>query len=47
VKRGEIKRGLDATKLREAIFEALLAPPRREKEKHSESEADAEEIAPI
>ena len=47
VKRGEIKRGLDATKLREAIFEALEAQPRKEKEKHSESEADAEEIAPV
>jgi len=47
VKRGEIRRGLDATKLREAIFEVLEAQPRKEKEKHSESEADAEEIAPI
>ena len=47
VKRGEIRRGLDATKLREAIFEALEAQPQKEKEKRSESEADAEEIAPV
>ena len=48
VQRGEIRRGLDATKLREAIFEALEAQPRKEKEqKQAESEADAEEIAPI
>src|SRR5687768_405908 len=47
VKRGEIRRGLDATKLREAIFEALEAQPRKEKEKHSESEADAEKVAPV
>jgi len=34
--------------LREAIFEALEAQPRKEKEqKQTESEADAEEIAPI
>src|SRR5919205_2108318 len=45
VQRGDIKRGLDATKLRGAIFEALQGLPRREKEpqKHSESETDAEE----
>ncbi|HEY6659565.1 MAG TPA: diadenylate cyclase CdaA [Pyrinomonadaceae bacterium] len=49
VQRGDIKRGLDATKLRNAIFEALQGLPRKEKEqqKHSESETDAEEIAPI
>src|SRR5262245_16501827 len=47
VKRGEIRRGLDATKLREAIFDVLQAQPRKEKEKRSESEADAEEIASI
>jgi diadenylate cyclase len=48
VKKGELRRGLDATKLREAIFEALEVPPRKDKEqqKHSE-EADAEEIAPV
>src|ERR671913_1036795 len=47
VQRGDIKRGLDATKLRNAILEALEAPSRKEKEKRSESEADAEEIAPV
>jgi diadenylate cyclase len=48
VKKGEIRRGLDATKLREAIFEALEVAPRKDKEqKHSEAESDAEEAAPI
>src|ERR687883_1102694 len=46
VQRGEIKRGLDATRLREAIFEALQATPKKDKEqKHSESESEAEEPA--
>src|SRR5919206_691411 len=41
VQRGEIRRGLDATKLRQAIFEALEAQPKKEKEqKHSETEAE-------
>ena len=48
VQRGEIKRGLDATKLREAIFDALEAKPRKEKEqKHSEADNETEEIAPV
>src|SRR6476660_5210147 len=48
VQRGEIRRGLDATKLRGAIFEALEAQPRKEKEqKQAESEADRKEIASI
>ena len=48
VQRGEIKRGLDATKLRGAIFDALEAKPRKEKEqKHSEADNEAEEIAPV
>ena len=50
VQRGEIKRGLDGTRLRNAILEALQGQPRKEKEqkqKHSENEADAEEIAPV
>src|SRR5215203_6356279 len=48
VQRGEIKRGLDATKLRNRIFEALEVVPKKDKEKkHSETETDAEEIAPI
>jgi diadenylate cyclase len=50
VQGGEIKRGLDATRLRASIFEALGVGPRKEKEvqKLSEAEADAEEeIAPV
>lgn len=49
VQRGDIKRGLDATKLREAIFEALgVAPPKKEKESPQKAaESDAEEIAPV
>lgn len=48
VQRGEIKRGLDATKLRAAIFDALEAKPRKEKEqKHSEADNEAEEIASV
>jgi diadenylate cyclase len=49
VQRGEIKRGLDATKLREAILEALNALPKKEKEpqKTGETEAETEEIASI
>ena len=50
VQGGEIKRGLDATRLRASIFEALGVAPRKEKEiqKLSEAETDAEEeIAPI
>ena len=47
---GQIKRGLDATKLRAAIFQALEAPAKRSKEKEPpklvESETD-EEVAPI
>jgi len=46
VQRGEIRRGLDATKLRKAIFEALLGSPKKEP-KHSEAESEAEEIASI
>jgi diadenylate cyclase len=48
VQRGDIRRGLDATKLRNVIFEALLGGPKKEKEqKHSEAENEAEEIASI
>src|ERR687898_1267675 len=39
VKRGEIRRGLDATKLRNSIFEALEAAPKKE-QKRSESESE-------
>lgn len=47
---GQIKRGLDATKLRAAIFQALEVSPRREKEKEAElveSEPETKEAAPI
>jgi diadenylate cyclase len=47
VQRGEIKRGLDATKLREAILEALGLLPRKEKEVQKAADSDAEEIAPV
>lgn len=49
VKSGDIKRGLDATKLRIAIFEALGVAPRKEKERQklAEPETETEEIASI
>lgn len=51
VQRGEIKRGLDAPKLRAAISQALEVSPKREKVKapgkQGESDADAEEAASI
>lgn len=50
VQAGEIKRGVDATKLRASIFEALGVGRRKEKEnlKVSEPETDSEEdIAPV
>ena len=51
VQRGEIKRGLDATKLREAIFEALGVAPKKEKRveepAQKAADSDAEEIAPV
>ena len=46
VQRGEIKRGLDATKLRGAIFDALEATPKKEKEQ-KQAENEAEEIASV
>ncbi len=46
VQHGDIRRGLDATKLRKAIFEALVASPKKEP-KHSEAENEAKEIASI
>ncbi|HEV8366965.1 MAG TPA: diadenylate cyclase CdaA [Pyrinomonadaceae bacterium] len=48
VQAGDIRRGLDATKLREAILGALDALPRKEKETQKpEAESESEEIAPI
>jgi diadenylate cyclase len=51
VQRGDIKRGLDAPRLRAAISEALEVSPQREKVKHvakrEEPDADTEEIASI
>jgi diadenylate cyclase len=51
VQRGEIKRGLDAPKLRAAISEALEVSPKREKakqmEKRDEPDSDTEEVASI
>jgi diadenylate cyclase len=51
VQRGEIKRGLDAPRLRVAISDALQISPQREKlkhvAKHEEPDADTEEIASI
>lgn len=47
---GQIKRGLDATRLRAAIFQALEVAPKREKDKEPEeidSEAETKEVAPI
>ena len=51
VQRGEIKRGLDAPKLRAAISQALEVSPKREKakqqQKHGEPDGETEEIASI
>lgn len=51
VQAGQIKRGLDATKLRAAIFHALEVTPKREREKEkdslSEKEAETKEIASV
>jgi len=49
VQDGEIKRGVDATKLRALIFEALGVGRRKEKDsvKVTDTETDEEEIAPV
>ncbi len=51
VQGGQIKRGLDATKLRAAIFQALEVAPKRDREKERESvaetEAETKEIASV
>ena len=49
VKEGHIKRGLDATKLRAAIFQALEVTPKKDKkrDKVGESETETEEVASV
>jgi diadenylate cyclase len=49
VKAGEIKRGLDATRLRASIFQALNVSGKKEKEqlKLPEPETDTEEAASV
>lgn len=47
VQRGDIKRGLDATKLRGAILEALGLLPKKERELQKPADQDQEETAPI
>ncbi|HJX88982.1 MAG TPA: diadenylate cyclase CdaA [Pyrinomonadaceae bacterium] len=48
VQAGDIKRGMDATKLREAIFDALDALPKKEKgSQKGEPDKETEEIAPV
>jgi len=51
VQRGDIKRGLDAPKLRAAISQALEVSPKREKVKspdqQNDADAEAEEVAPV
>jgi len=46
VQGGQIRRGLDATKLRASIFEALDVAPKREKEK-VDAETESEEVASV
>lgn len=49
VQEGRIKRGLDATKLRAAIFQALEVTPKKDKKRDQigESETETEEIASV
>ena len=44
VQRGQIRRGLDATKLRALIFEAMQAPSREETKERPEAEAETNEV---
>ena len=44
VQRGQIRRGLDATKLRALIFEAMQAPAREETKERTETEAETKEV---
>jgi len=48
VEGGRIKRGLDATRLRAAIFQALEVSPKKERErKVSDAETETEEVASV
>jgi diadenylate cyclase len=48
VEAGEIKRGLDATKLRQSIFQALgLLPKKPKEQKVTDADSETEEIAPV
>jgi len=48
VQGGQIRRGLDATKLRASIFEALEVAPKREKDKDKvDAETETEEVASV
>jgi diadenylate cyclase len=48
VEGGRIKRGLDATKLRAAIFQALEVAPKKEKEREKvENNTETEEVASV
>ena len=47
VQGGDIRRGLDATKLRAAILRAIEGPPSERERKNVESETEPEEVAPI
>src|SRR3989454_1310314 len=49
VQDGQIKRGLDATKLRAAIFQALEASPKKDKalDKIGDGETETEEVASV
>src|SRR6266446_8037100 len=49
VQDGQIKRGLDATKLRAAIFQALEVAPRKDKarDKIADADAETEEVASV
>jgi diadenylate cyclase len=47
VERGQIKRGVDATGLRLAIFEALGLIPKKTQPKLKDADSETEEIAPV
>jgi diadenylate cyclase len=48
VQAGQIKRGLDATKLKALILEALEAPVKEKRpEKQSDNDSETEEVAPV